>query len=168
MVQFAVSWATLAAPAAPGVPREGGGRVPSWQAAAVLSLTAGRSVVALAIALALPAQAPDGTPYPARDAVVALVAIAVIASHLLQWAVLPGMLRWARPAGEQEAEEETAEARHAASAADADDPEAARRRLRALRDEDRIGDAAMHAGETAAALRARAAEVAEPEAGGRG
>ena len=159
-VQFGVSWTTLAHPGAPPVPREGGGIVAPTAAAALLATASGRSVIALAIALALPATLPDGSRYAPRDAVVALVAVMVVASLLIQWAGLPVLLRRVRPDGEAEAERETAAATRAAAAA----PEEARRALRGMREADAIGDEALHEGETAAALRARVAEVGAGEA----
>ncbi|WP_426954744.1 hypothetical protein [Muricoccus radiodurans] len=157
-VQFGISWAALAMPSAPATPREGGGRVPAWQAAILLAASAGRSVIALAVALALPAAA-GGAPYAARDAVIAVTAVLVIASALIQWPLLPRLLAWARPDGAAEADREAALAAEATAAIPADRPEDGHRRLRALRETDSIGDAALHDGEAALALRARAAEV---------
>ncbi|MFH5923368.1 cation:proton antiporter [Roseomonas xinghualingensis] len=99
-VQFALSWAALAHPNSPPIPREGGGRVASWQGAALMAGGAGRSVVALAVALAVPITTPAGEPYLARDAVVAVVALMVVASAALQWVGVPGLVRWVRPGNE--------------------------------------------------------------------
>lgn len=96
-VQFALSWAALAHPNSPPIPRADGTRVPPWQGAALMAGGAGRNVVALAVALALPATTPDGTPYLPRDAVVAVVALMVVASAGLQWVGVPGLVRWVRP-----------------------------------------------------------------------
>lgn len=97
-VQFTLSWAALAHPNSPPIPREDGGRVPPWQGAALMAGGAGRNVVALAVALALPATLPGGgEPYLPRDAVVAVVALMVVASAGLQWVGVPGLVRWVRP-----------------------------------------------------------------------
>ena len=96
-VQFTLSWAALAHPNSPPIPREDGGRVPPWQGAALMAGGAGRNVVALAVALALPATLPNGDPYLPRDAVVAVVALMVVASAGLQWVGVPGLVRWVRP-----------------------------------------------------------------------
>ncbi|WP_159347818.1 cation:proton antiporter domain-containing protein [Roseomonas harenae] len=100
-VQFTLSWAALAHPASPPIPRADGGRVPPWQGAALMAGGAGRSVVALAVALAVPATTPGGEPYLARDAVVAVVALMVVASAALQWVGVPGLVRWVRPGTEE-------------------------------------------------------------------
>jgi CPA1 family monovalent cation:H+ antiporter len=61
---------------------------------------AGRSVVALAVALAVPTTTPGGEPYLARDVVVAVVALMVVASAALQWVGVPGLVRWVKPGAE--------------------------------------------------------------------
>ncbi|MBP0444643.1 cation:proton antiporter [Roseomonas sp. SSH11] len=96
-IQFTLSWAALAHPNSPPVPCEAGGCVPSWKAACLMAGGSGRNVVALAIALALPTTTPSGDPFHARDAVVAVVALMVVASAALQWVGVPGLVRWVRP-----------------------------------------------------------------------
>ncbi|HEY8610031.1 MAG TPA: cation:proton antiporter [Roseomonas sp.] len=99
-VQFGLSWAALAHPASPPIPRADGGRVPPWHGAALMASGAGRSVIALAIALALPTTLPGGEPFLARDVVVAVVALMVVASAALQWVGVPGLVHWIRPGTE--------------------------------------------------------------------
>jgi CPA1 family monovalent cation:H+ antiporter len=102
-VQFALSWAALAHPNSPTIPHAAGGCVPSWKAACLMAGGSGRNVVALAIALALPTTLPNGDPFWARDAVVAVVALMVVASAGLQWVGVPGLVRWVRVgAGDRE------------------------------------------------------------------
>ncbi|WP_424136318.1 cation:proton antiporter [Roseomonas chloroacetimidivorans] len=102
-VQFALSWAALAHPASPRIPCADGGCIPPWRGAALMAGSAGRSVVALAVALAVPITTPDGEPYLARDAVVAVVALMVVAAAALQWVGVPGLVRWVRPGVEERA-----------------------------------------------------------------
>lgn len=164
VVQFALSFLTIAAPGAPAVPRRDGGRVAPWRAAAVLACGAGRNVVALAIVLALPATLPDGRPWPPREAVVAVIAVMVVLAGLLQWALLPRIVAWARLGGAEETEREKALAARAVAAempaeAPESGAEAGERRLLRLRERDAIGDGPLREAQEAVALRARAARV---------
>jgi CPA1 family monovalent cation:H+ antiporter len=167
VLQAALAFLALFLPGAPAVPgREGEGPVPRWKAAAAAGLAGGRSVIALAIVLGVPASLPQGGgDYPQRDLVLAVVAASVLLSVLLHWASLPPVVRWARLGGEAEAEAETRLAQQAAAEAQAraaapQDTEAGaeqgRRVLAELRARDAIGDQARRAAEQAVELRAEA------------
>lgn len=164
LVQFVVELGLRRLPRAPACPDAQGRPVGTMRAAVPAAFAGGRSVVALAIALSIPVAAPDGTPFAAREAVVAVTAMVVIGGTLLQWLLLPRVVAWAGLGGVEEAslEAELAAgvARREAAAEPAEDPAAgaaaARRALADLQARGAVGEQARRDAEEAADAQARA------------
>jgi CPA1 family monovalent cation:H+ antiporter len=116
-------------------------------AAAVMAWASTRSVIGLVIALSVPTTLPDGRPYAERDIILILGALVVIGSVLMQGISLRMAVRAARlcEPGEEDREVELArqaieEAGRNTRGKDADEHNAARRALLALRRRNEIGD----------------------------
>jgi CPA1 family monovalent cation:H+ antiporter len=144
---------------------EGRAAVPALTAATVMTWSSTRSVIGLVIALSVPASLPDGTPFRERDLILALGALLVIGSILLQGLTLRPLVEWAALADPHEQEEEEQQARQAVNEAakapgeeNADAFDAARQELMRLREQDRIGDETMAGIMRETDLSARAAE----------
>jgi NhaP-type Na+/H+ or K+/H+ antiporter len=166
LLQATLTWAALHLPGTPPIPGQDGLPAPRWRAALTAGLSGGRSVIALAIVLGVPATVPaSGEPYAGRDLVLAVAALLVLLSVLLQWALLPRLVAWAGLGGgaEEERERDLAHraATHAQDEAGAPEDGAARGRkaLADLRARDAIGDEARAAAEEAVEVRARAEET---------
>lgn len=165
LLQSALAYATLLLPGTRPVPGRDGRPAPRWRAALAAGFSGGRSVIALAIVLGVPATVPAGGPYPARELVLAVTALLVLLSVLLQWAALPRLVDWAGLGGAAEEERERDLAHRAATgaqeAAAAPEEGAARGRkaLAELRAQDAIGDEARKEAEQAVEVRARAEET---------
>lgn len=162
-MQFGLALLAIVMPWSPQVPGEDGRPAGPLRVAAVGTWSAHRSAIALGLALAVPAAMPDGQPYAPRELVLALVALMVLLSSVVQGATLPAMLAWARLGGAEEKEREAELAHAEAAAAEeraGDDPDRAaaegRRVLTRLREQDAIGDAALNEAEGAVAARAQA------------
>lgn len=93
---------------APGLP---------WRQQAILSWAGSRGVISLAAAFALPRQAGDGTPFPARDLLLFLTFVVVLATLVGQGLTLAPLLRRLGVLPDQQAQLlEQAAARHASVA----------------------------------------------------
>lgn len=142
-------------------------------AAAVMTWSSTRSVIALLIALSLPTTLADGEPFAERDLLLAVTALVVILSILLQGLTLKRVVDWAALADEEEdqREEERArsamlEAARAPGAEHATPHDAARQSLLKLRQRNEIGDEVLVKMVRETDLHARASEEnALPEAG---
>ena len=135
-------------------------------AAFVMAWSSTRSVIALVIALSIPASLPDGSAFAERDLILITAAFLVMLSLAaqgitLRWAVIRADLC---DEGEEEREVDRARSEMAAAAADkangAETPlhDAARRSLLALRERDAIGDEVLARMLRETDLNARASE----------
>ena len=146
-VQFLVSLAAAAAP----LPAEELGmssRSTPVAVAGVMSWASTRSVIGLVIALSIPAAHPDGSPFAGRDLVLAVAALMIVGSVLLQGLTLGAAVRWAGLGQRDETEAERRRAQdaieRARAGADGSGFEAGRRAVLELRAENRIGDEVSH------------------------
>ena len=149
VLQYALGYAATAfRPIAGAIEREreqrSGGRA---AAAAVMAWSSTRSVIGLVIALSIPAALPDGRAFPERDLILAVAALTIVGSVLVQGLTLRAVVSWAGLLHEDEHEQEIAEARRSIEAAieapgreNANGFDAARQALLTLREADRIGD----------------------------
>ncbi|MCB4825510.1 cation:proton antiporter domain-containing protein [Roseicella aerolata] len=169
-VQFLLALLAVAMPWTPRMPGADGRPAGALRIAAVAAWSPHRSAIALALALAVPAAAPDGRPFAERELVLALVALMVVLSGLVQGTTLPALLGWAQLGGAEEERRETELAQATAAAAQGRarrvaDPEGAaaegRRALARLRGRDAIGDAALQQADQAVASRAQAERAGE-------
>ncbi len=64
-----------------------------WKETAVVSWTAMRGIVSLALALSLPRTLPDGSPFPFRDLIILLVFAVIVVTLLGQGLTLPLLIR---------------------------------------------------------------------------
>jgi CPA1 family monovalent cation:H+ antiporter len=119
-------------------------------AAAVMTWSSTRSVVALLLALSIPAALPGGGPFRERDLILAVATLVVIGSLAIQGLSLQRVVRWAGLADSADDEEEEAAARSAMQEAAASSPggnasdvDAARQQLLQMRERDEIGDEVM-------------------------
>jgi len=147
-VQFALSLpATWLSPIAAALRVRNARRSVRYAAAFVMSWSSTRSVIALVIALSIPASLPDGRAFAERDLILILAAFLVIGSVLLQgltlkWAVIRADLC---DEGEEDREVESARSAITATAEglqDGDTPphDKVRLSLLDLRERDTIGD----------------------------
>ena len=148
-VQFAFS---LAAAALPYPAQELGTReapapatAPARAAVAgVMAWASTRSVIGLVIALSVPAALPDGRPFAERDLILAVAALLIVGSVLLQGLTLGAVVRRAGLGERAETEAERGAAREAVGRARAETGgngfDAGRRAVLELRGENRIGD----------------------------
>ena len=134
-------------------------------AAVVMTWSSTRSVIALLLALSIPATLPGGEPFRERDLILAVATLVVIGSLAIQGLSLRRVVRWAGLADSSDDEEEEAAARSAiqeaaASSPDGDalDVDAARQKLLRMREGDEIGDEVMTRMMREADLAARASE----------
>ena len=89
----------------------------NWRVRTASGWAGFRGAVSLAAALAVPATLADGTPYADRNLIVFTTVTVIVVTILLQGLTLPYVLRWAGLAGDTMREEETREARTAATRA---------------------------------------------------
>ena len=166
LVQFAFA---LAATSLPPISRALAARRgephPRVAAAGVMAWSSTRSVIGLVIALAIPAALPDGRPFPDRDLILVVAALAIVGSVLVQGLTLGVVAARARLVDEDEHEREKRDAQRAVTAAQAapgpgqeDGFAAARKALLSLRERDRIGDETLIAMLRETDLAARATE----------
>jgi CPA1 family monovalent cation:H+ antiporter len=166
-VQFGISYgSTTLEPIAGALAGRGGARASSRATAAgVMAWSSTRSVIGLVIALSIPATLPDGTPFPQRDLILVVAALAIVGSVFIQGLSLSGVVARAGLSDEDEREREQELARHAVENAlasprpeHANGYDAARQALVRLREEDQIGDERLVAMLRETDLLARAAE----------
>ncbi len=169
-VQFVASYLAGHLPPIARALVAGGGRsVPSGRdcarAATVMTWSSTRSVIGLVIALSIPAALPDGHPFPERNVILALAAVTIVASVLLQGLTLRAVVKRTALADEQQSEQERHLAHRAIGEALANPGphqvngfDAARSALVRLREEDRIGDEVLVAMLRETDLMARAEE----------
>jgi NhaP-type Na+/H+ or K+/H+ antiporter len=171
VLQFLLALLAAVMPWSPRVPGDDGRPAGPLRVAAAASWAAHRSAIALALVLAVPGVATDGRPFPERDIVLALTALLVVGSGLLQGTMIGCVLGWARLGGaaecDREAELAQAEAAAAQSCAEqVADPETAaavgRQALVRLRSENAIGDEALREADHTVALRAHAQQSSGP------
>jgi CPA1 family monovalent cation:H+ antiporter len=142
-VQFAFSFAAAALPypAEELGTREAPARAP---VAGVMTWASTRSVIGLVIALSIPATLPDGSPFAGRDLILALAALTIVGSVLLQGLTLGAAVRWSGLGQPDPAEGERQAAQEAVERARTEDGgsafDAGRRAVLGLRAENRIGD----------------------------
>ncbi len=146
-VQFAFSLAAAALPqpAEELGTREAPATVPARAAVAgVMTWASSRSVIGLVIALSVPAALPDGRPFAERDLILAVAALLIVGSVLLQGLTLGAAVRRAGLGERAETEAERRAAREAIGRARAETDgsgfDAGRRAVLGLRGENRIGD----------------------------
>jgi NhaP-type Na+/H+ or K+/H+ antiporter len=143
LIQFAFS---LAAAALPYPAEELGTREAPARAAVagVMSWASTRSVIGLVIALSVPAALPDGRPFAERDLILAIAAVMIVGSVLLQGLTLGAAVRRAGLGGRAETEAERQAAQEAIGTARAETDgsgfDAGRRAVLELRGQNRIGD----------------------------
>jgi CPA1 family monovalent cation:H+ antiporter len=142
-----------------------GHAAPRLAAAAVMTWSCTRSVIGLVVALSIPASLRDGQPFPERDLILAIAALTIIGSVLLQGLTLRLVVERAglRDEGEDEREEQAArqaiEAALARPEAEyADGFDTARQALVRLRERNHIGDEVLVRMLRETDLTARAAE----------
>ncbi len=146
-VQFAFSLvaAALPYPAEELGTREAPATVPARAAVAgVMAWASSRSVIGLVIALSVPAALPDGRPFAERDLILAVAALLIVGSVLLQGLTLEAVVRRAGLGERAETEAERGAAQEAIVRARAETGgsgfDAGRRAVLELRGENRIGD----------------------------
>jgi CPA1 family monovalent cation:H+ antiporter len=134
-------------------------------AAAVMTWSSTRSVVALLLALSIPEALPGGGPFRERDLILAVATLVVIGSLAVQGLSLERVVRWAGLADAADDDEEEAAARSAMQQAATSPPQsnasqadAARQKLLQMRERDEIGDEVMTSMMREADLAARASE----------
>lgn len=134
-------------------------------AAAVMSWASTRSVIGLIVALSVPAELPGGGAGFAaqRDLILVVATFAVLGSTLLQGLTLASAVRAAALSTKEEADREEELATRAGAEAAAEGgaharADAARRAALQLREEDRIGDEALHKALREVDLQARASQ----------
>jgi monovalent cation/hydrogen antiporter len=84
---------------------------PKWQHVTVVAWTGMRGVVSLAAALALPFTIQDGSPFPARDLILFLTFIVILATLVVQGLSLPPLIRCLGIKDDRSMEKEEREAR---------------------------------------------------------
>jgi CPA1 family monovalent cation:H+ antiporter len=137
----------------------------SSAAAAVMTWSSTRSVIALLLALSIPSALPSGAPFEERNLLLALTTLIVVGSVLIQGPSLSYVVRRAGLADGSDDEEESAIALAAmrdAAASEIDkngkNADAARQRLLSMREKNEIGDEVMTSMMREVDLAARAAE----------
>jgi NhaP-type Na+/H+ or K+/H+ antiporter len=165
-IQVCFSYAAAKLPPIAGALQRWQGEERSQLAAAgVMAWSSTRSVIALLIALSVPAATPTGEPVQDRDLVLILAAFMVIGSVVVQGLSLRPLVEFAALSDPGEADQEVEEARSAMrKASEAPGPEhasshdAARQVLVSLRERDVIGDEVLVRMLRETDLHARAAE----------
>jgi CPA1 family monovalent cation:H+ antiporter len=95
-----------------------GSERPPWQYPAVIGWTGMRGAVSLAAALAIPLETEAGAPFPARELIIFLAFMVILATLVLQGLSLPAVIRMLRIEDDPSEEREDSKARvHAAKAA---------------------------------------------------
>ena len=163
-VQFAASLPALViTPIAAALEARKGRRVIGLQTAGVMAWSSTRSVIALIIALSIPAQLESGAAFPERSLIVVIAAFLVISSLAIQGISLKTVVVRADlvDEGEEDREVELARSAMLEAAEQVNDEEPhtpARQALLALREEDRIGDEVLTRMLRETDLNARASE----------
>jgi NhaP-type Na+/H+ or K+/H+ antiporter len=165
-IQVCFSYAAAKLPPIAGALQRWQGEERSQLAAAgVMAWSSTRSVIALLIALSVPAATPTGEPVQDRDLVLIMAAFMVIGSVVVQGLSLRSLVGFAALSDPGEADQEVEEARSAMrKASEAPGPEhasshdAARQVLVSLRERDVIGDEVLVRMLRETDLHARAAE----------
>jgi CPA1 family monovalent cation:H+ antiporter len=149
IVQAAFAYvATGMRPIAPALAaREGASGSQRAAAAAVMAWSSTRSVIGLVVALSLPETLPNGQAFPERDLILAVAALSIVGSVVIQgltlrWAVAKAALCDADD-GRREGDVAREAVTRALDAKDTGSPESfaeARRELVRLREGDQIGD----------------------------
>jgi NhaP-type Na+/H+ or K+/H+ antiporter len=148
ILQFAFAYmATSLQPIADALEGRLGHGNPRLAAASVMAWSCTRSAIGLVIALSIPATMPDGQPFHERDLILAVAALTIVGSVLVQGLTLGAFVEHAALRDDVEEEREEREARRAIKAAlvnpgreHANGFDAARQALLRLRERDRIGD----------------------------
>lgn len=102
---------------------------PKWEHVTIVAWTGMRGVVSLAAALALPLTISDGSPFPARDLILFLTFVVILATLVLQGLTLPPLIRWLGVEDDHSMEREERDARLKAN-------QAALARLNAMEEQD--------------------------------
>jgi NhaP-type Na+/H+ or K+/H+ antiporter len=165
-IQVCFSYAAAKLPLISGALQRWQGEERSRLAAAgVMAWSSTRSVIALLIALSVPAVIPTGEPVQDRDLVLILAAFIVIGSVVVQGLSLRSLVEFAALSDPGEADQEVEEARsamrkasEAPGAEHASSHDAARQVLVSLRERDVIGDEVLVRMLRETDLHARAAE----------
>ncbi|HKG77323.1 MAG TPA: cation:proton antiporter [Beijerinckiaceae bacterium] len=148
ILQFAFAYpATGLQPIANALDGRRGDGNPRLATAGVMAWSCTRSTIGLVIALSIPATLPGGQPFHERDLILAVAALTIIGSVLMQGLTLRHFIDRAALRDDAEEEREESEARQAIEIAlakpgreHANGFDAARQALLKLRERDRIGD----------------------------
>jgi monovalent cation/hydrogen antiporter len=84
---------------------------PRWQHVSIIAWTGMRGVVSLAAALALPLKTSTGAAFPARDLILFLTFVVILATLVVQGLSLPPLIRWLGVEDDDSMEKEEREAR---------------------------------------------------------
>jgi CPA1 family monovalent cation:H+ antiporter len=84
---------------------------PSWRHVTIVAWTGMRGVVSLAAALAVPLTLDDGSRFPARELILFLTFVVIVATLVVQGLSLPLLIRWLRIQADRSMEKEEHEAR---------------------------------------------------------
>jgi monovalent cation/hydrogen antiporter len=91
--------------------------VPPWRHVSIVAWTGMRGVVSLAAALALPLTVRDGSAFPARDLILFLTFVVILATLVVQGLTLPLLIRWLGIQDDRSMEKEERDARLSANQA---------------------------------------------------
>ena len=84
---------------------------PSWRHVTIVAWTGMRGVVSLAAALAVPFALQDGSPFPARELILFLTFVVIVATLVVQGLSLPLLIRWLGIQDDRSMEKEERDAR---------------------------------------------------------
>ena len=132
---------------------------PPWRHVTLVAWTGMRGVVSLAAALALPLTLRNGSPFPARDLILFLTFVVILATLVLQGLSLPPLIRWLGIQDDRSMEKEEREARLKAN-------QAALTRLNEIAERDPAKDDARQRLRVEYEDHIRQVEGAEPESAG--
>ncbi|MEO8425892.1 MAG: Na+/H+ antiporter [Verrucomicrobiota bacterium] len=82
-----------------------------WQRVTIVAWTGMRGIVSLAVALALPLEINDRSPFPGRDLILFLTFVVILVTLVVQGLSLPSIIRWLGVEADGAAEKEEREAR---------------------------------------------------------